>query len=650
MASEHFDVNPDTVIKIKTTDSGIASSEPITVIQRFKDTVKKYGKREALSVKRDGAWQTWTYQQYYDDVIVAAKAMMHYGLQPGYAVGIVGFNSPEWFIADLGAVFAGGFASGIYTTNGPEALQYVASHSRSQILVAEDHKQLEKIVQVQDQLPELKAIVMYGEKVTEEDKKNSLPVLDWEDFMRAGRDIGDHEVHDRMKVQQPGQCCTLIYTSGTTGTPKAVMITHDNITFTAAALVAEAQLLSKGDKFQEHIISYLPLSHIAAQMLDVHGPIYMGAHVWFAQPDALKGSLPDTLREVRPTIFLGVPRVWEKIEAKMKAIGAQSTGAKKKIATWAKKKGLAKSYAEQNGTKGPGGFWLAKGLVFKKIRAKLGLDRAHFLATAAAPISHDTLEYFMSLYLPIMEVYGMSENTGPHTISRPGFHKLGSVGRPLTGIETLIHEPDADGNGEICMRGRHVFKGYLFNEEKTRGAIDEKGWLHTGDIGRMDENGFLYITGRIKELLITAGGENVAPVPIEDNMKEACPLLANVMVIGDKRKFLSQLVTLKSEVDIETGEPLDQLTPEAIEIVKGYLGSSATTVSAARQDENVIKYIEECREKANEKAVSRAQRVQKSFILKADFSVPGGELGPTLKLRRPIVMDKFHDEIEGIYA
>jgi long-chain-fatty-acid--CoA ligase ACSBG len=234
------------------------------------------------------------------------------------------------------------------------------------------------------------------------------------------------------------------------------------------------------------------------------------------------------------------------------------------------------------------------------------------------------------------------------TVSRAGEHRTGSTGKAMGGVELKIDNPDEEGNGEICMRGRHVMMGYLFNEEKTKETIDSEGWLHTGDIGRVDDDGFLYITGRIKELIITAGGENVAPVPIEDRMKQECPIVANAMVIGDKKKFLSMLVTLKSEVDPETTVPLDKLTPDAIKILAD-IGSNATTVTEAIADEKVKAYITEAMGRANEAAVSRAQKFQKFTILPADFSIPGGELGPTLKLRRPIVVKKYAAEIEAMY-
>lgn len=591
-------------------------------------------------MKRGGAWQRWTYSQYHDEVIACAKGLIALGLEPYHSVGIIGFNSPEWFFADLGAIYAGGFAAGIYTTNGPEACQYVAEHSRAQIMVVEDEKQLAKILQIRDQLPDLKAIVQYiGEPDVKEDN-----IYSWAAFMEKGKEVSDDAIKERTASITPENCCTLIYTSGTTGKPKAVMISHDNLTWTAQQTVA---LLDMG-KVQEHVVSYLPLSHIAAQMLDIAAPLCHGGCVWFAQPDALKGSLLATLKEVRPTSFLGVPRVWEKIQAKMKALGAQTTGMKAKISAWAKGKGYEGNMNLQAGQSVPWGWWLANKLVFGKVREALGLDRARFLATAAAPISKDTLDYFLSLNLPLQEIYGMSECTGPQTVSIPGAMHSGSTGRVLPGAEMKIFEPDNEGNGEICFRGRHIFMGYLFNDAKTKEAIDEEGWLHSGDVGQVDADGYLRITGRIKELLITAGGENVAPVPIEDAMKEEIPILSNVMVIGDQKKFLSMIITLQSVVDVETAIPQNELTPECIAILKG-IGSDATTVEAAAKDEKVKAFIDAGRLRANKRAESRAKNVQKFEILAQDFSIPGGELGPTLKLRRPIVYKKYAEVIDGMY-
>eukprot|EP00049_Salpingoeca_infusionum_P008174 m.132428 g.132428 ORF g.132428 m.132428 type:complete len:510 (+) comp13933_c0_seq3:995-2524(+) len=495
--------------------------------------------------------------------------------------------------------------------------------------------------EVWDQLPELRAVVVWNEAVPQGVSTSKRPVYNWEQFMALGQDVSDEALEERMSAQKPSHCCTLIYTSGTTGNPKAVMVSHDNITWTVRSAMTLFDYFSN----ELIVVSYLPLSHIAAQLVDLLGPLCVGGTTFFADPSALKGTLVDTLREVRPTGFLGIPRVWEKIQAKMIQVGMNNGYVKQYLASWAKQIGLQGNMSLQQGGSVPWGWTVANKVVFENVKKALGLDRCLLYATGAAPIHRDTLDYFLSLNIPITELYGMSECCGPATIALPV--RTGTCGKVIPGAEVMIANPEEDGTGEVLMRGRHVFMGYLFNNDKTREAIDDDGWLHSGDIGKLDEEGNLIITGRIKELIITAGGENIAPIPIEDRMKEEVPILSNVMVIGDRLKFLSMLVTLKCEVD-EQGKPLEALTAPTVDFLKG-LGSTATTVSAARTDPKVIEYITQGMQRANDRAVSRAQRVQKFAILEQDFSIDGGEIGPTLKLRRPKVLEKFDAEIAALY-
>ncbi|NXD85919.1 ACBG2 ligase, partial [Halcyon senegalensis] len=569
------------------------------------------------------------------------------GLERFHGVCILGFNSAEWFIADIGAILAGGLAVGIYTTNSAEACHYIAENCSANVLVVENHKQLQKILEIQHKLPHLKAIVQYKEELKE--KRPNL--YSWSEFMDLSKDVPDTQLSEIIKSQKPNQCCTLIYTSGTTGQPKGVMLSHDNLTWTAST-TGRFVMLSDATEKQELVISYLPLSHIAAQMTDVWMSVTFGVQVFFAQPDALKGTLVDTLREVRPTIFLGVPRVWEKIEEKMKSVGAKSSALRRKVASWAKGVGLQTNLKRMNGyTEVPVNFRLANHFIYKKVRKAMGLDRCTRCYTGAAPIARETLEFFLSLNMPLLEVYGMSESSGPHATSLPHAFKLSSCGREVMGCRTLIHKPDRDGNGEVCFWGRHIFMGYLNMEEKTKEAIDEDGWLHSGDLGRHDKDRFLYITGRIKELLITAGGENIPPVPIEDAVKDAVPIISNAMLVGDKAKFLAMLLTLKCNVDAETGEPGDDLTPEAVEYCQR-LGSKATKVSEiiSHKDEAIYTAIQRGITAVNERAVSNAQKVQKWVILEKDFSLFGGELGPTMKLKRPEVARKYREQIAQFYT
>ncbi|CAM9223463.1 unnamed protein product [Ectocarpus sp. 6 AP-2014] len=428
------------------------------------------------------------------------------------------------------------------------------------------------------------------------------------------------------------------------------MISHDNMTWTAETLTTQYPLNDTS-----RVVSYLPLSHIAAQILDMHGPMFLGCTVAFAQPDALKGSLVKTLREIRPTVFFGVPRVWEKMYEKMQEVGRSIKGAKKSISTWAKSKGLAHARMHQYGAGGgaPCGFGVANALAFSKVKANLGLDQATSCFTGAAPISVEIIEYFASLNIHILELFGQSECTGPQTFNTTEAWKIGTCGRPMVGTESKI-VPET---GELCYRGRHIFMGYMHNPEKTAETIDEDGWMHSGDVATFDEDGdpridgpsgFMRITGRIKELIITAGGENVPPVLIENEFKTELPCIANCMVIGDKRKFLTILIALRSEV-AEDGTPTSKLAGDSLTACEK-IGSTATTIEEAKADTKWTEYIDKAMKACNARTTSNAQRVAKWAFLPHDFSVEGGELTPTLKLKRGPASEKYADIIEGLYA
>lgn len=571
---------------------------------------------------------------------------MKVGLQPYDGVSIIGFNSPEWAISDVGAIFAGGVAAGIYTTNNPPACEFIAKHSDSVVVVCDGVTQLEKFVAIEKNLPKLKALVIYNEGVPA-GLKCDTPVYAFDEFLALGKDVPDAVIEERIAVQKPGNCCTLIYTSGTTGDPKAVMISHDNLVWTIMSVVTMIKRnfgvqMSNNDR----LVSFLPMSHIAAQLIDIMLPIVFGLQSYFAQPDALKGSLGVTLKEVRPTFFLGVPRVWEKIAEKMWAISAETTGIKKRIATYAKDKAAQKTAMAQYGKSGgaPCGFGIANALVLSRIKEALGLDQCVAAFSGAAPISREVVEYFGSLDIPLYEFFGQSEATGPQTVSMRGSWKIATCGRSIDGSLTRT-VPETE---ELIFSGRNVMMGYLKGETQTKETIDEEGWLHSGDCGKIDEDGFMTITGRIKELLITAGGENVPPILIEDTLKEEIQVLSNAMVIGDRRKFLTVLFTLRVVVDSE-GVPTDKLDPKALSICSE-IGSSAKTVAEAKACPKLKEYIEAGVKRANKRATSRAQNIGKYEILDTDFSIHGGELTPTLKTKRKVVYEKYEAVIEAMYA
>ncbi|XP_021403025.2 long-chain-fatty-acid--CoA ligase ACSBG1 isoform X3 [Lonchura striata] len=569
---------------------------PITVHQMFKESLEKYGSLNALASKKNGKWEKITFSEYYCLSRKAAKSFLKLGLERFHSVAILGFNSPEWFISAVGAIFAGGIVTGIYATNSPEACHYIAHDSKTDIMVVENQKQLDKIMQIWNRLPHLKAVVLYKDSIAE--RHPNLYMITWTSAhcSRAGG-------------MQP----------------------------------AEVQ--------QESIVSYLPLSHIAAQIYDLWTGIKWGEQVYFAEPDALKGSLINTLKEVQPTSHMGVPRVWEKIMEKLKDASAQSGFMKKKMLSWAMSLSLEKNLHGSNSSDLKQ-LWtrLADYLVLAKIRSALGLSSCQKHFSGAAPLSTETLCFFLGLNITLYEAYGMSETTGPHCLSGPYIYRQHSCGKPVPGCRVKLVDKDKEGNGEICFWGRTVFMGYLNMEDRTKESFDEEGWLHSGDLGKLDNDGFLYVTGRIKDLIITAGGENVPPIPIEDAVKKELPIVSNAMVIGDKKKFLSMFLTLKSVLDPDTSDPTDILTEQARDFCQRS-GSKATKVSdiVATRDQATYRAIQEGIDRVNSTATNRVHCIQKWIVLPRDFSISGGELGPTMKLKRLAVLEKYRNEVDSFY-
>ena len=586
----------------------------LRVMDVFERTVRSFGPKPALRVKRNGSWRTTSWDEYRQQVRQVARALIAVGAQPGAGVCIIGYNCPEWFFADIGAIYAGTVPAGIYTTSSPEQCEYIANHCEAAVVFVENQEQLSKFLAIRGKLPNLKALVlMQGET-------NQAGVHAWSRFLELGLRTPESELDKRAAAQSPDAMATLIYTSGTTGTPKAVMLSHDNLTWTAAA----AASLVSGDS-KDEVISYLPLSHIAEQIVSLHGPMVFGGCVNFAES---MEKLGDALREVRPHYFLGVPRVWEKIQERIMAVGAKNPPLKKKISAWARRQGLAGGYAEQQRVARSPMYAIANALVFSKVRKTLGLDRARLLLTSAAPISRDTLEFFLSLGLPICEVYGMSECTGPATASIPTRYRTGKAGFVLPGAELKIAE-----DGEICMRGRHVFKGYFKDSLATADALDKDGWLHSGDIGVIDAEGFLQITDRKKDLIITAGGENVAPALVEGYLK-GIPVVSQAVVVGDRQRYLSVLLTLNQERIKQDAEAC---------------GSAASDAESASKDEKFLQFLQRKIDEVNAR-LARVQAVKKFRVIPKEFTVEGGELTPTMKVKRKVVTEKYKKEIDQLYS
>jgi long-subunit acyl-CoA synthetase (AMP-forming) len=586
---------------------------PTRIIDAFDRTARARGDNPALRRKRDQQWETTTWREYREQVRLAGRALVALGVEPGDHVVILGYNCPEWFVADVGAIAAGAIPAGIYTTNTPEQCRYIAGHCAARVAFVENDAQLAKFRAVRDQLPELRALVLMHGQPDGDD------VVSWAKFLELGGSIPDELLEARIAAQQVDDVCTLIYTSGTTGVPKAVMLSHANITW----VIEQAGRLVDV-RAGEDMISYLPLSHVAEQLFSLHASLVLGTCIWFAE--SLE-TLGDTLRDARPHHFLGVPRVWEKMQAKMESAGAKNSTVQRKIVAWARRIGLAGGYADQRGESRPLMYPVADRLVFAKVRQRLGLDRARTLIPGAAPISTRTLEFFLSLGLPVCEVYGMSECTAVTTFSTPHHYRTGKAGAIIPGTEVRIAD-----DGEICMRGPHIFKGYLNDPAATADAIDADGWLHSGDIGTLDDEGFIQVTDRKKELIITAGGENIAPQLVESEIKSIA-VVSQAVVVGDRRRYLSVLLTLD---------------PERILSVAQIAGSPARTPEDAAECERFAAYMHREIDAVNQR-LARVQTVKRFAILPAELSIDGGELTPTLKLKRKVITAKYAHVIERLY-
>ena len=587
-----------------------------TLMQAFDEIVDQWPHKPAMRAKNGNRWQATSWSAYREQARKAARGFMARGLEAGQGVAILSFNRPEWFLADVAAIMAGGVPAGIYISCSPEQVQYITDHSESPIIVLENADQLAKVRKVQDQLPRLKTIVLLDGTDPGDD------VISWSELLAAGDGVTDEALDERIAAQDPDDVCTLIYTSGTTGPPKAVMLSHHNITWICEALVLAIENIEYGP--DDQVVSYLPLSHIAEQIVSLHLPMQYGGCSWFVE--SLE-TLADTLKDAQPSMFFAVPRVWEKMQAKIIAKAAGNSGLKKKIGMWAKGVGLEGGRAVQAGRSRPWLYPLADKLVFSKVREALGFQRCRLWITAAAPIGVETLEFFMSLGVPIVEVYGMSESTGTTSISLPERSKTGKAGYAIPGTEMKI-----EADGEICMRGPHIFKGYFKEEAATAECLDDEGWLHSGDIGTLDADGFVQITDRKKELIITAGGKNIAPQVIEAVIK-SIPAVGQAVAIGDRRKFISALITLDGENVAAEAEKAGIPERAMDEVAK----------SPAFHD-----YLERQILAVNAK-LSKVEGVKRFVILPQELTPEGDELTPTMKLKRRVIHEKYAAEIDSMY-
>jgi long-chain acyl-CoA synthetase len=574
---------------------------------------QRYGSAPAVMFKDGEGWVKRSFAEVEEMVRKLALGLADLGVRKGDKVSILGNTRPEWTYFDFAALSIGATVVPIYQTNSPEECQYVLENSDAKVVVVEDDEQIEKIRAIREQLPLLEHVVrMTGA---------SDDAISLEEVSSRGTG-GDTTDWERLwQAVTPDDVCTFIYTSGTTGPPKGCVITHGN--YRAMLDMVNQTSVIEGEDIT---YLYLPLAHSFALLIQL-GSFDLGATIAYWERDPLK--IMPNLAEVKPTYFPSVPRIFEKIYTTATSTMEKEGGLKKAVFDWSIRVGGRMREAERAGRK-PGfllrrQYALADKQVLSKVRGLFG-GKLRLAVSGAAPISPDILRFFDAAGVLVLEGWGMTETSTAATISTPDDFKIGTIGKPFPGCEVKIAE-----DGEILVKGPNVFQGYYKNEEATRETI-VNGWLHTGDLGAIDSDGFIRITGRKKDIIITAGGKNITPANLEGEIKQH-PLVSQCVVVGDRRPYLVALVTLDPE--------------EAV----AYAKEHSLPEDPARLAENadVRAAIEAHLAKVNEK-FARVEQVKKIAILSHDLSQENGELTPTLKVKRAVVADKHQDEIEQLYA
>jgi long-chain acyl-CoA synthetase len=549
----------------------------------------------ALRKKDLGRWEEWTWADYERRVASVAAGLRSCGIEPGDRIAIQSENRPEWLVADIAAQAIGAIVVGVYPTSPAAELEYLMRHSGSKLLIAEDEEQVDKALAVRSDLPDLTDVFVV----------DTRGVRDGD--VRRWEELEDTEALDLAAAAtelDPEETAIIVYTSGTTGPPKGAMLSHANMLY-AARIFRDAYGTTPGDE----VLSYLPLCHIAERLFSVLSALEAGYVVNFG---AGGESFPTDMREVQPTVFLGVPRVWEKMLATVEVRMADASRTKRLL--W--RAALAR-----------GGF-IGHLLAFRALREKLGLLRVRAAISGAAPIAPQVLEFFARIGVNVREGYGQTEGTAVATATPQGGIRIGTVGTALPDCELRIAE-----DGEILVRSPGVFLGYYRDEEATARTIDADGWLHTGDVGELDADGYLTITDRKKDIIITAGGKNISPSEIENKLKVS-PYVREAVVIGDKRRYLTALI----------GIELDTVADWA-----GRRGVTFTTYADLASKEPVRELIGEWVDRINAE-LAQVEQIKRFTLLRKELDHEDGELTATQKVKRAAISDEFADEVEGLYA
>ncbi len=605
----------------------------ITVIRRQAQTIPgicfeqaaQLGQKVALRRKELGIWRRVSWEDYARHVRWVGHALLALGVAPGDRVGVLGENRPEWLYSDLGIQAIGAVTVGIYATSSPEQVHYLLHHSEAANVIVEGEEQLDKVLEVRPELLQLRQIVVMDPKGL---RTFSDPmVVMFGEFVARGR---AHErahpqaVDERLAAIRPDDVALLLYTSGTTGPPKGAMLTHRNL---ICAQEANLRYVFPG-RPDDELLSYLPLAHIAERSLSVLSAIYAGYTVNFAEN---LEAVPVNLREVRPTIFFAVPRIWEKLYAGVVLRVREADWPKRLAFTASLWVGRRYAHAVLAHRRVPvwlqAAYALARRTVLLPLRHRLGLDRVRIALCSAAPVAPDVLQFFWSLGLQMREIYAQTESTAVATVHPFGDVRLGTQGKPVPGVELAFAD-----DGEILLRGGNIFAGYFKDPDLSARTLVE-GWLRTGDVGRLDEDGNLILTDRKKDIFINAYGKNIAPQYIENKLKFS-PYINDAIVIGDGRKYLVALIVLDEEYVAKWAQ--DMRVPFST-------FAELTTSPAVRR-------LIAVEVDAVNRTLSPPEQVKKFALLPKRLYTEDGEVTPTMKVKRKAIMEKFGDVVTQLYA
>jgi long-chain acyl-CoA synthetase len=597
-----------------------------TIPAMFWNGVEQRAPKVWLRQKQLGIWRSWTWAQTGEAVREIAGGLMSLGFHSGDTASIQANTVVEWVLADLAVLSCGGVSNGIYPTDAPPQVHYLCEDSRTSILFVEDDEQLDKALEVRPRLHGLRKIVVFDMEGLRD--LQDPGVMSLEQLRAQGREYNrEHpdELMQRVKSCQPGDLAILVYTSGTTGKPKGAMHSQHGLVYTVRGYNT---LIARTDT--DECMCFLPLCHIAERLGGEYFSLYTGAILNFVENPE---TVPENVREIAPTVFTAVPRVWEKFYSAVMIALKEASRLQQSAYAWAI--GVGTRIADRALAGQPVGaflkfqFLLARWVALNNVRKLIGIHRSRFLVTGAAPISPDLVKWSLALGVPMLEVWGMTESCGASTGVPAARMRPGSIG-PAASYNEVKIDP---ATGEILVRGDNVFMGYLNQPEKTAETIDPEGWLHTGDVGQVDGEGFFRITDRMKDIIITAGGKNITPSELENELKFS-PYITDAVVIGDKRPYLTVIVMIDQENVEKYAQDHDVPFSNYASLTR------APEVQALIQGEI---------DRVNRK-FARVEQIKKFFLLDTQLSAEDEELTPTMKLKRKLVQQKYSAPIEAMYG